>query len=432
MEVFMNTKLRGAFTAAILILGVTGAVYSGGGQQGSGGGARTTIDFYTWRVQAGIYPDSTIKLFEQNNPDIKVNYDGGIAAVDMYLNNQKDKLLSGDGIDVTSIRPETLSDYVKAGYLDKIDENEPFLKNFGPAMLDAVRVNGSLYSIPESVNIIGVYYNKNIFRRLGLSEPKNWNEYIAVLDKIKADGITPMMNGAKDGWPIEFDVFPIIHDVLAKDPQIFDKIEKGQAKYTDPVWVNAFRRIEDFYKKGYIRSEALSMGSDQATTLFLQEKTAIMIQGEWHMTGLSGEDAEGNKIEAPFEIGVFTLPHNMPGEPQVASVSVGASEGIVAKSKHKEAAKKFLAHLTTPEAVKLFAVGQSSFSAATGAPADFHPLAKLWIPIKDMDRNVNFFYSIQHPAVNSEMLKQLQLMFLGQASPEQALREMQRVQDNLN
>ena len=428
----MKRKIVLLFALFLFVFGAAGILSAGGGQQGgAGSGGRTAIDFYTWRVQAGKYPDSLIAAFEKKNPDIKVNYDGGITAVDLYLNTQKIKLLSGDGIDITSIRPETLRDYVKAGYLERINDNEPFLKNYSAAMLDGVRVDGGLYSTPEGVNIIGVYYNKNMFRRLGISEPANWNEYVAALDKIKASGITPMMNGGKDGWPIEFDVFPLIHDVLAKDPQIFTKIENGQAKYTDPVWVNAFNRIRDFYSKEYIRAETLSMSYDQANTLFLEEKTALMTQGEWNMNSFDGTDSDGNVIKAPFEVGVFTLPHNMPGEPQVASVSIGASQGIVSKSRHKDAVKKLLEFMATQEAGTMLANDLNAFAAVTGVSADFHPLAKLWVPVKDMPRNVNFFYSVQAPAVNAEMLKQLQLMFLGQATPQQALREMQAVQDSL-
>jgi raffinose/stachyose/melibiose transport system substrate-binding protein len=424
----MNKKFVLVFMTLLIM--AAGSIYAGGGRQ-EAAGTRTTIDYYTWNMRPGFYPESVIATFGKKYPDIKVNFDGGITAVDLYLNTQKVKLLSGDGIDITSIRPETLRDYVQAGYLERIKDDEPFLQNYMPAMLDAVRVDGELYSLPKSVNIIGVYYNKDMFKRLGISAPTNWNEYIAVLDTIKAAGITPMMSGAKDGWPVEFDVYPIIHDVLVKDPEIFTKIANGRAKYTDPQWVNAFNRIRDFYTKGYIRNETLSMNYDQANALFLQEKTALLIQGEWDMPNFAGEDSEGNTIEASFEIGVFPIPHNMPGEPQVAPISIGASEAVVAKSKNKDAAKKFLAHLATLEAAALLGTDLNFFSAVKGSAVDFHPLAKLWVPIKDMERNVDFFYSLQNPAVNAEMLKQLQLMFLGQAAPEQALREMQAVQDSL-
>jgi raffinose/stachyose/melibiose transport system substrate-binding protein len=427
----MNRKQVSFLIVFFLIFGAIGTLFAGGGKQGSAGsGGRTTINFYTWLGRAGVYPESLIAAFEQKNPNTKVINDGRTIAVDLYVNTQKIRLLSGDGIDVTSIRPETLREYAKAGYLEKLDDNDPFLRNYSPAMLEMIRVDGALYSTPTSINIIGVYYNKDMFRRLGLTVPTNWNEYIVMLDRIKAAGITPMMNGGRDGWPMEFDVYPIIHDVLVKDPQIFTKIANGQAKYTDPVWVNAFNKIRDFYAKGYVRNETVSMGYEQALTLFLQGQTAIHIQGEWIMGDMDGVDTDGNVIKAPFEIGVFPIPHNMPGEPQVAPVSIGASQGIVAKSRNKEVAKKFLEFMSTTEAAGYFG-DMGMFSAVSGSPLDFHPMAKLWLPVKDMPRSLDFFYSLQAPAVNAEMLKQLQLMFLGQATTQQVLREMQAVQDSL-
>ena len=201
------------------------------------------IYYFSWRAVAGKHPDQMIEAFQKKFPNIKVNFDVNSTSVEQYLNSQKVKFLSGDNIDVTSIRPESRADYVKAGYLLDITD-QPFMKSFNPSMVESVKVNGKVYGIPSAVNLIGVYYNKDIFSKQGLSEPKNWDEFLAICEKLKAAGITPMMNGGKDGWPMEFDVYPFIHNVLVKNPDIFQKIDSGEIKYTDPVWVDAFKKID--------------------------------------------------------------------------------------------------------------------------------------------------------------------------------------------
>lgn len=386
-----------------------------------------TIYYYSWRLSAPKYPDEMIAAFTKKYPNIKVVFSGGGVPVEQYLNTQKVKLLSGDNIDVTSIRTETRADYVKAGYLQELTGGEPFLANFNSSVLDGIKVDGKLYSIPSGMNIIGVYYNKDLFKKLSLNIPTNWDEFITVLDKIKASGITPLMNGGKDGWPMEFDVYTFIHNVLVKNPDIFTKIDKGEAKYTDPIFVDAFKKISDFYKKGYIAKETLSLGYDGANTIFMQGKTAMLVQGEWDMGQFAGKDADGNDIKVPFEIGVFPLPYNKAGEDIVVPISIGATEAVVTSSKHKDAAMKFLEFMATPEGASYIATGLSTFSPVKGAPTDFHPLAPLWKPLLDM-KSTEFFYSLQFPAANAEMLKQLQIMFLGKTTPEDALNAIQGAQ----
>jgi raffinose/stachyose/melibiose transport system substrate-binding protein len=385
-----------------------------------------TINYYTWRGNPAMqYPEKMIEAFQEKYPNIKVEVGGIRLPNDQYLNNQKVKLLSGDSIDVTTLRPETIADYVKAGYLEDLTD-KPFLNNV--TSTEKVKVDGKVYSIPSAVNVIGVYYNKNIFNKLNITEPKNWVEFVAALEKIKEAGIVPMMNGGKDGWPMEFDIYPFIHDVLVKNPDIFDKVNKGEVKYTDSVFIEAFKKIEDFYKKGYVGKQSVSIGGDGANTLFTQEKTALLIHGEWAMNVFAGKDSKGNDIKLPFEVGIMPLPYNAPGEETLIPISVDSSEGVVASSKNKDAALKFVEFMASSEGATYISNGLSAFSPVKGAGADFNPLAASWKPLLEM-KSVPFFYSLQYPAANAEMLKQLQLMFLGDANAEKALKAIQAAQD---
>jgi raffinose/stachyose/melibiose transport system substrate-binding protein len=49
--------------------------------------------------------------------------------------------------------------------------------------------------------IHGFLYNKAIFKELGLSVPATEQEFLAVLEKIKANGkYIPLVMGTKDQW----------------------------------------------------------------------------------------------------------------------------------------------------------------------------------------------------------------------------------------
>jgi raffinose/stachyose/melibiose transport system substrate-binding protein len=313
---------------------------------------------------------------------------------------------------------------VQAGYLIELTGRD-FLKNFTDSALDAVKVDGKIYSAPSALNIAGVYYNKDIFTRLNLKEPANWDEFLEVCAALKAAGVTPLGNGWKDVWPVSFDIFPFLHRIVVADPNAFERLDRGELKYTDPLFVNTFRDISEFIKKDYISKDVLGLSDDAAITLFRQQKTALLIQGEFTMISLSGDNAPG------FEIGVFPIPHNRAGEENVVPITIYSSEAAASSSGHPEAALKFLEFLSSLEGAKLVADNLSAFSPVIGAPVDFNPLVGLWQPLLSR-KSADFYHSLQNSAAQAEMLKGVQLLFQNQISPEALGQLVQDAQDKKN
>ena len=57
------------------------------------------------------------------------------------------------------------------------------------------------FCVPMASVIHGFIYNKDIFKELGLTEPKTEEEFFAVLEKIKANGTyVPLVLGTNDQW----------------------------------------------------------------------------------------------------------------------------------------------------------------------------------------------------------------------------------------
>jgi ABC-type glycerol-3-phosphate transport system substrate-binding protein len=60
--------------------------------------------------------------------------------------------------------------------------------------------NGKTWGVPYSYYQWGVYYRKDIYDKLGLSEPKTWNELLSNCDALKGVGVTPFTIGTKYLW----------------------------------------------------------------------------------------------------------------------------------------------------------------------------------------------------------------------------------------
>ena len=62
------------------------------------------------------------------------------------------------------------------------------------------QVDGVTYMTPSALgDAYGVYYNKDIFDQVGITEePKTWMELLAVCQKLKDAGIQPIMDNCQD------------------------------------------------------------------------------------------------------------------------------------------------------------------------------------------------------------------------------------------
>jgi raffinose/stachyose/melibiose transport system substrate-binding protein len=216
-----------------------------------------------------------------------------------------------------------------------------------------------------------------------------------------------------------------MHRLVVYHPDIFEQVAQGKIKYTDAVFVDTFRDIHDFLKKGYISKDVLGLSDDAALSQFRQQKTAMLLQGEFTMISLSGDNDPG------FELGVFPIPYNKKDEEIVIPITIYSSEAVAASSKHPDAALKFEAYLSSPEGAALVADYLGAFSPVIGAPLDFNPLVKLWQPLLSR-KSANFYHSLQDSAVQAEMLKGVQLLLQEEISPEELGRIVQDAQDKKN
>ena len=64
------------------------------------------------------------------------------------------------------------------------------------------RDGGKIYASSMEGQVIGYFYNKDLFKQAGTTEPaKTWDEFFLQCDKLKAAGITPLsMDTADSAW----------------------------------------------------------------------------------------------------------------------------------------------------------------------------------------------------------------------------------------
>ena len=100
------------------------------------------------------------------------------------------------------------------------------------------KIGDKQYGIPYNLGLVGVWYNKALFKKAGIDgPPANWNEFLADISKLKSAGITPIAVGEKDKWPGMFWWANLSLRVAGKDAMAKAATDGGT--FTQPGFVEA-------------------------------------------------------------------------------------------------------------------------------------------------------------------------------------------------
>ena len=196
--------------------------------------------------------------------------------------------------------------------------------------------NGQKVLLPASKQLRAeTYYNKKMFADAGITDmPKTWDEFVAICEKLKAKGFTPLITaGASDVWATSFGYWVNVVNPEVEDwnPNFNADLKSGKAKWNNPAITDALQRWQDLNKKGYFDKGSMSYSYSQAAAEFQKGRAAMMMDGSWVASTLD----KGNLTD----IGVFAQPTKSGIKDYSAAFNYMAVSNT---SKNKEAAYKFL------------------------------------------------------------------------------------------
>lgn len=193
--------------------------------------------------------------------------------------------------------------FVQQGLIEPVPNNVINTSNYNQTVLDAVTVNGKIYSMPESVETTALYYNTDKIK----TAPKTWDEFVQDANKSGlgfeltnlyydyafVGGLGGYVfknnNGTLDPKDIGLanagtvNAFSLFHDMNAKyhwmTPDVTDAIAKAQftsgkiGMYISGPW-----NVPDIKKSGvhYAIAPLPTLSNGQAATPFMGVKTAFV------------------------------------------------------------------------------------------------------------------------------------------------------------
>lgn len=234
-----------------------------------------------------------------------------------------------------------LREQVKAGVIEDITApiNNGWRERFNPAALNLYTINDRVYGVPMLTSQVGFYYNKDLFAKAGVdgNAIKSWADLIGAVKKLQTAGITPIITGGGDKWPLHFYWSHLAIRIGGKPA--FDAALRGEGKgFASETFVRAgelFKELADLkpFQAGY-----LAATYPQSAGQFGDGKGAMMLMLNGLLNTMKTNAAD--KVGIPDDkLGWFPFP-SVPGGKGAPDDTLGGMNGwLVTKGSPKEAAE---------------------------------------------------------------------------------------------
>ena len=224
-----------------------------------------------------------------------------------------------------------MAEYYNSGYANDI--TDMYAKYDHPEFIDAAvaqsTYDGKMLAIPfGGLSGCDIFYNKTIFKDLGLEVPQTIDELEDVCDTLKANGITPfsLANASKWTGSMYYMYLVARHSGNAEFDAAYTQENGGT--FTSEAFIYAGEKIQDWVKKGYFPDGVNSLSADdnQDRALLYDGSAAMMLHGAWQVSGIKNDSEEWYNEN----IGVFRFPEDSEakakGVPQ--DVEIGTAIGM--------------------------------------------------------------------------------------------------------
>jgi raffinose/stachyose/melibiose transport system substrate-binding protein len=311
----------------------------------SGFAQKTTLNFWTWRPEDVDAYNKLIAIFEKANPGIDI-------VLTAQKNTEYNTILSaamsgGSGPDICQSRAYGgIEPFAQSGYIAPLESLVPELKAFDAGALrgaSSIKDN-KVYGVPFAGQTLFIFYNKAIYKQLGLSIPDTWAEFLANCEAIKKAGIQPLANGGKDGWCFETLVGTMCPNLYGAN-DFYDALVAGKTTFQDPRFVAAIAKLKELIP--YMPDLFMGVSYTDMQSAFINEQAAMFIGGSYEAGYFSAQNPK-------LDYDIFAAPVAKKGDKHYVATYTDGSFSLNASSKNKSAGIKFLRFLASKEVGNIF------------------------------------------------------------------------------
>jgi multiple sugar transport system substrate-binding protein len=323
-----------AAVAAVTALGMAAC-----GDDSSGGSGGTTTLTFVNAQDPGTF-DKVIAAFQAANPTIKIKQQA-VPFDDLNSTVQSRLGAKDPDIDLYDVDEPRLAAFASRGFLEPLDDLRAQAQGkIDPKALDITSFNGKQYAMPRWTSTQLLYYNKALLSKAKVAAPSSDPKTPVTWEQVVTDGRKAQAAGAKNGL-----IFDQVDRYYQLEP-LPASLNAGpgltgpgllQPDVANPGWIQAFSWYHDIFASGVAPR---GINPEQTPGLFATGGTAFFAGGPWNAAAFDKDKS--------VDYGVAPFPRFAAGKPATSTDSWAT--GVSPFSDNKDAAKKFLAYMTTDPA----------------------------------------------------------------------------------
>lgn len=323
--------------------------------------AEEQITLSFWHIwptdQMSEIVESYIELYEAEHPNIKieasayqeVEYQTTKLPIAASNKSQGDVFFCWGG---GSAKP-----YVESGAVLALDD---YMKEYGvyDEILDGTLTygtfDGKVYGLPLKQWAGVLFCNQELFDQYNVKIPETWDDLMEAVKTFRANGLTPMVLGAKDAWHIG-----MIQNALAvrtAGPDYMNAALAGEATMDCPEIVKSAELLVELNNAEAFCTGTLGIGSEEAQEEFYMGMVPMYFGGSWCASGCDSPD---NSLQG--KVTVTQLPTVEGGKGDRTAYSGGVIDMMMvnAATEHPKEAFEFALGMTKYMSEECYKIGDS-------------------------------------------------------------------------
>lgn len=430
----MKRILSGLLSAALLLSTFAGCSGSGSSASGTASGAASAAAstpqkvtfWYAYKGDEGKIFEQAVEDYNKSQTKYKVQ---GLSVTDKQkiivamASNESPDLITGSNQDVGTYQSsgliENISDYIKKDNFDT--------KVFSDAAITANTVNNSMYALPLSAYSIQMYYNKDLLKKAGYTEPPKTMEEMYEM-AVKATTLDSKGNIDVLGYPL----FPL---ASAKQELVYGFggrwwAEDGKTLTPDSQGVIDSLKMNVKFREKYgiqkVQAFIATANTNRYTSkdMFFAGKQLFRFDGCWLPTMMK-------KYGSTVNYGITLIPGTQ-ADPNLRGTCRFETSSVLipVAAQNKDGAWDLAKYLTNSAETKKINLGVGNLPALKSLYSDKDILAvpgfSDFVDALKSQHNIQYPHIADYSKYSSLIDQYLDFVYNGTKTPEQAMSELKK------
>lgn len=326
----------------------------GGSAEGGGDGKKGDIVLTVSTRYSNDNPDENyyrekVEEFSAMDNGITIEMDNISTEAD-YLDKLRTSFANGDTPNVfVEYGGSRCLDYLEADalldlkpYLDEDGWYDTFYESmWGQCLYEGY---DGIYAVPFKSYMVPLFYNKELFEKVGIDPPETLDEMMEACAKFKENDILPFQAGEKDNY--RFGHFNNCLIIKSLGVEAVDQLASRELAYDSDEMKETYQYMVDMMEKGYFGENVLDTDAPTEVSAFKAGNVAMKWDGSWFIANeIYGTDFYDKVGVVPFPYGDESCKNYAQG---------GASDMFFVSQLNKSeeeiaASVEFVKFITSPE-----------------------------------------------------------------------------------